>query len=418
MPVGVAGELYVAGAGPARGYLHQPGLTSERFVACPYGNPGQRMYRTGDLVRWNTKGQLEFIARADNQVKIRGFRIEPGEVETILTSHDQVTQATVVAREDTPGDKRLVAYITITGEDGDGELVTSLRGFVAERLPDYMVPSAIVVLDRFPVTTNEKLDRSALPAPDYGVGAGTGRAPASIREELLCAVFGQVLGVPQVGVDDDFFALGGHSLLAVQLVSRVRTVLGAEVPVRAVFDTPTPAGLAARLGSGDATTARPAVTARPRPALLPLSYAQRRLWFLDRLQGPNASYNISLAMRLSGPLDVPALRAALGDVVTRHESLRTCFPQLDGEPYQHVLSPDKAAPRLPLDAVTPGELDTHLAHLASRPFDLAAEPPLRAHLFALTSPQQPVAAENEWALGVIVHHIAGDGWSMGRCGGT
>ena len=413
VPAGVVGELYVAGAGLARGYLGQPVLTAERFVACPFGAGGQRMYRTGDLAKWTVRGdgevgggQLVFAGRADDQVKIRGYRVEPGEIEALLAACSGVAQAVVTAREDTSGDKRLAAYVVPSGADGAGTgegLAGRVREFAAARLPEYMVPSVVVVLDALPLTASGKVDRRALPAPDYAAAAAGSRGPATAREEILCRVFSQVLGVDRVGPEDSFFDLGGHSLLATRLVSQIRAVLGAELAVRAVFEAPTPAGLAALLEQ--AGPARAALGPRPRPGRVPLSFAQQRLWFLAQLEGPSATYNMPVVLRLAGDLDAGALGAALADVAGRHEVLRTVFPAVGGQPCQRVLDPAEVGWELPVTEVGEGDLAGEIAAVTGRGFDLAAEVPLRVRLLRV--------AAAEHVLVVVLHHIAGDGWSMG-----
>ena len=405
VPAGVSGELYIAGAQLARGYLGRPALTAERFIACPFG-AGERMYRTGDLAKWTPDGgELVFCGRADDQVKIRGFRIEPGEVEAVLAACPGVARAAVIIREDAPGDRRLTGYVVPVGDTAgtDGVLAAAAREHAAARLPEYMVPSAVVVLGALPLTANGKLDRAALPAPDYAAADGQGRDPATVVEELLCGIFADLLGVESAGPEDDFFALGGHSLLAVRLASRVRAVLGAELAVRVLFEAPTPAGLAVRLAA--AGPARAPLTVRERPQRVPLSFAQQRLWFIGQLEGPSALYNVPVALRLAGELDAGALGAALADVAVRHEVLRTVFPVDGGEPYQQVLDP--AGLEWGLEAVPVGadELPGVVAGICGVPFDLAVQVPLRARLLRLDADQH--------VLVVVIHHIATDGWSAG-----
>ncbi len=404
VPPGVTGELYVAGAQLARGYLGHRGLTGERFTACPYGGPGERMYRTGDLARWTAAGVLEFRGRADDQVKIRGYRVEPGEVEAVLAACTGVAQAIVTVREDTPGDRRLTAYLTSAASGAAGDLVAGVREYAAARLPDHMVPAAVVVLDALPLTPGGKIDRAALPAPDYPVAGGAGtRGPARAREEILCGIFAEILGVPAAGAQDSFFDLGGHSLLATRLVSRIRSVLGAETDIRMVFEAPTLAGLAARLEQ--AGPARAALAPRERPARVPLSFAQQRLWFMTQLEGPSATYNNPLAVRLSGDLDPAALELALGDVISRHEGLRTLFPAVDGQPCQHVLGLDELRWQLPVSEVAEEGLAAAVEAVVGEPLDLAAGIPVRAVLLR--------SGPDEHVLVVVIHHIAWDAWSMG-----
>ncbi|WP_328489127.1 non-ribosomal peptide synthase/polyketide synthase [Streptomyces zaomyceticus] len=405
VPVGVPGELYIAGEGVVRGYHGRPGLTAERFVADPFGAAGSRMYRTGDLVRWTKDGELEYLSRVDDQVKLRGFRIELGEIEAVLASHEGVAQAAVLVREDRPGDKRLAAYVVATS-DSDGPVIADLRALAAERLPEYMVPSAFVTLDVFPLTPNGKLDRRALPAPEYGVESA-GRAPRSPREEILAGLFAETLGLTRaVSIDDDFFQLGGHSLLATKLVSRVRSVLDVELAVRQIFEAPTVAALAARLDESARGRVRVKAVAR-RPERLPLSLAQQRLWFLHQFEGPSSTYNIPVALRLSGPLDEEALGRALTEVVIRHESLRTVFAEdADGSAHQVVLDAARAGEvELRTTDVAADALDDALRAEIRTPFDLTGDLPLRAKLFRL--------GDDEYVLLAVVHHIAGDAWSMG-----
>ncbi len=402
VPAGVVGELYVAGAGVGVGYVGRAGLTSSRFVACPFGEPGARMYRTGDLVYWGADGQLQHLGRADEQVKIRGYRIELGEIQSALADLDGVDQAVVIAREDRPGDKRLVGYVTgsVTGVvDPAG-----VRAALADRLPAYMVPAAVVVLDALPLTPNGKLDTRALPAPDYQDVEGY-RAPANPVEEILAGIYAQVLGVERVGVDDSFFDLGGDSLSAMRVIAAINKSLDAGLAVRVLFEAPTVAQLAPRIGvDGDGLAP---LVAGERPAVVPLSFAQNRLWFIDQFEGPSPVYNIAVALRLGGRLDAEALGAALADVVGRHESLRTLYVASEGIPQQLVVAAEQAEFGWQvIDAAgwSASRLNEAIEETARRAFDLATEIPLRARLFRI--------AEDEHVLVAVVHHIAADGLSV------
>ncbi|WP_406215994.1 amino acid adenylation domain-containing protein [Streptomyces decoyicus] len=416
VPPGVTGEVYLAGVQLARGYLNRPGLTAERFVADPFGGPGSRMYRSGDLARWTAAGLLEYAGRADDQVKLRGFRVELGEVEAVLARHATVGNAVAMVREDRPGDQRLTAYVVPA--PGARVHPGELREFAAGKLPGFMVPAVVVVLDALPLTPSGKLARRSLPAPGPGIHGAGGREPREPAEEILCGLFAETLGSAQAGIDDDFFALGGHSLLATRLVSRIHAALGVELAVRDVFEAPTVAGLAARIDASGLGPVSPVSVGRQalrasrrpglrpaddRPAALPLSFAQRRLWFLHRLEGPSATYNMPFALRLTGDLDVAALHAALNDVVARHEALRTVYPDAAGVPRQHVLDPADAVVDLPVEAVDEAGLAAAVADAAAYRFALSSEPPLRAKLFT--------PGPGEHVLLLVLHHIAGDALS-------
>jgi amino acid adenylation domain-containing protein/non-ribosomal peptide synthase protein (TIGR01720 family) len=398
VPQGVVGELYVAGRGVGVGYVGRTGLTAARFVACPFGAPGQRMYRSGDLVAWGADGQLRYLGRADEQVKIRGYRIEPGEVQSALAALDGVEHAVVIAREDRAGDRRLVGYITGTADP------VQVRAMLSDRLPEYMVPAAVVVLDALPLTVNGKLDTRALPIPEYQA-VDPHRPPVSAVEEILAGIYADVLGVDRVGADVSFFDLGGDSLSAMRLIAAVNATLDAGLAVRTIFEAPTVAQLATRVG---AEGERPApLVAVERPAVVPLSFAQSRLWFVDQLQGPSPVYNMPLALRLTGTLDTAALGAALSDVVARHESLRTVFTSPGGVPQQVVL-PDEQADFgwgvVDARVWSGRQLDEAVGAVVRHGFDLASEIPLQARLFQLS--------DEEHVLVAVAHHIAGDGWSI------
>ncbi|MCV7419610.1 non-ribosomal peptide synthase/polyketide synthase [Mycobacterium yunnanensis] len=413
VPDGVPGELYIAGAGLARGYLGRPGLSAGRFVANPF-DTGGRMYRTGDLVvrrraADDRAGNLDFLGRTDDQVKIRGYRVEVGDVQSAVAAHPGVRQAAVVARPDpaTSGSHRLIAYVVPgdaddLADDRSAALTAAVRTHLKGTLPAYMVPSAIAVLARLPLTDNGKLDVRALPQVETTQRVPS-RAPQSATEATLCQIFGEVLGVDEVGVEDDFFDLGGHSLLSIRLIGGMRTALGVETSIRDVFDAPTVAALAALVDSRPtAATTRPALTAGRRPEVVPTSPAQERLLVLDRLGETGLAYGYPVVFRVRGPLDVEALRAAFGDVVDRHESLRTVFDYRDGVPRQCIRPVGTAVPVGVRDCVEDDVTDRVAAATAHR-FDLTSEIPLRVDVLRIHGEDHVVS--------ILLHHIATDEWS-------
>ncbi|MGH3784162.1 MAG: amino acid adenylation domain-containing protein [Pseudonocardiaceae bacterium] len=386
VPVGVAGELYIAGAGVGRGYVRRSGLTGSRFLPDPFGPQGSRMYRTGDLVRWRRDGCLEFLGRQDNQVKVRGFRIELGEIENTLSAHPAVAQAAVIA----DSDARLVAYVSL--KPGMQATHKELRGHAATSLPDYMLPATYTLLNRpLPLTPNGKLDHRALPTPLH---SSAGHTPRTSQEKILAGMFAEILQVPAVGLDDNFFDLGGHSLLVTSLISRIRAAMHVEITLRTFFEDPTVAGVARALVH--AKVARSELAAMVRPDAVPLSYGQRRLWFLNQLY--DAMYSVPYCWRVVGELDREALSAAVADVVGRHECLRTVFPEFDGVPWQVVLP---YAPEVGVEDV----MDGSLAQFVQRGFDLTTDLPMRVRVF--------VSGPNEFLLVMVLHHIVCDGWSRG-----
>ncbi|KAF3464231.1 non-ribosomal peptide synthetase [Streptomyces sp. Tu 3180] len=403
VPPGATGEMYVSGAGVAAGYLNRPELTAERFLDDPHGPPGTRMYRSGDLARRRADGTLDYLGRADAQVQIRGFRVEPGEIEAALATHPGVARAAVVVRRADNGAQQLVAYTVPAG--GEPPSPADLRAHAAARLPEHMVPAACVPVETLPLTANGKLDTAALPAPDFAAAA-SGARPATPRQVLVCGLFEDVLRLPRdtVGTDVNFFDLGGDSLLATRLLARLRHETGAEIPITALFETPTPAALAERLTERTGTALpRPALGDAVRPERVPLSFAQERMWFLHRLDDGAATYHIPLLVPAPAGLDTEALRAALGDLADRHETLRTVFAEHDGVPYQRVLPPGGLRPRLRLVDCPAAETAAHVTAALRHRFDLTAESPLAAWL---------LGTGTDRTLLLVLHHGAADGWSL------
>ncbi len=404
-PLGIPGELHIGGRQLARGYLKRPELTKEKFIPDPFSKePGARLYKTGDLAKYLPDGNIEYLGRLDFQVKLRGFRIELGEIESALKQHPGVKEAVVVAREDEPGDKRLVAYVV------PGDLnIANLRKSLAAELPDYMVPSAFVGLDALPLSSNGKLDRRALPKPDRSASDDQHAdiAPRTPTEDLLATIWCEVLHLDRVGVESNFFDLGGHSLLATRVVARVRKAFQVELPLRDLFETPTIAALAKRLEALQrqerGATAPPIVRAN-RDEPIPLSYAQQRLWFIDQLDPGNPLYNIPKMVRLRGDLNVGALEEAINVIVQRHEVLRTTFSVHNGEPVQ-IIQPSLRFAITP-QMVSGEEEMWRVAHTeAAQPFDLRKGPLLRALLLRL--------AANDHVLIFNMHHVVTERWSQG-----
>ncbi|HVI38523.1 MAG TPA: condensation domain-containing protein, partial [Gaiellales bacterium] len=423
--VGVAGELYIAGSGLARGYLGRPGLTAERFVACPFGGTGERMYRTGDLARWRADGVLEFLGRADEQIKLRGFRIEPGEIEAVLARHAGVGQCVVLAREDRPGEKRLVAYVVPPpGEAAPAGEV--LRAYLSERLPEYLVPSAYVGLSALPLNANGKLDRRALPAPELS-GERDGRGPRTPRETVLRALFAEVLGVERVGIDDSFFALGGDSIVSIQLVSRARKA-GLKLSPRDVFEQKTVAGLAALAGDMEIATAVAGVETPPAPlpatemaallagaadaeAVWPLTPLQEGLLFHAVYDEAGADlYTAQTGVDFEGPLDRRAMRGALSALVARHANLRVAIRHQGLSRPVQVVQREVIVPFREVDlavaeaAQQAAALDALHREERARRFDLGAAPLMRVVLVRL--------GVERHRLIVTHHHLLLDGWSV------
>ncbi|SKA37911.1 non-ribosomal peptide synthase domain TIGR01720/amino acid adenylation domain-containing protein [Chitinophaga eiseniae] len=403
-PVGVPGELYIGGDGVAARYLHQEALTSEKFVADRF-LPGvaSRLYRTGDLVKYLPDGNILFLGRADDQVKIRGYRVELGEIENVLVKSGLTEQAVVLAKPDSSGDKRLVAYIL----RGNGTDIEALQAYVKNELPDHMHPALWSFIDSFPLMANGKVDRKALPDPEEASGEQKGyAAPETSVEQKLAAIWSVLLEVEEVGRHDDFFALGGHSLLAIRLISAIRKQMEAEVTIGDVFDYPTVAALAAQLEQRKPQPPAPALVPKERPARIPLSFSQERLWFIDRMEG-SIHYHVPAVLSLKGKLDSTALATALKTIVERHEVLRTVIEHEEGLAWQRILPADDWQLQIiaGTSLITEPALQDYISRLINAPFDLGNDYMLRAHLI--------VRQQDEYVLVVTLHHIASDAWSTG-----
>ncbi|GAB4190132.1 MAG: hypothetical protein Fur006_31950 [Coleofasciculaceae cyanobacterium] len=414
VPIGIPGELHITGEGLARGYLNRPELTADKFIPNPFNDDtGARLYKTGDLARYRPDGNIEYLGRIDYQVKVRGFRIELGEIEAVLSQHQGVRDAVVIVREDKPGFQSLVAYVVPSSKPAP--TIAQLRRFLIEKLPNYMVPTAFVLLETLPLTPNGKVDRRALPAPEPTRPESTVSwvPPRTPVEEMLVSIWSQVLGIEQVGIYDNFFELGGHSLLVTQVISQIRKVFGVDLPVRCLFEAPTIASLldyVERAMGAESESITPPIKPVSRDTHLPLSFAQQRLWFLDRLEIGTLAYNGSTAVHLQGVLNVAVLEQCINEIVRRHEVLRTSFPTVDGQPIQ-VIAPTLtlSLPVVDLRGLQCDQREEQVQQLvtqeAQRPFNLAEVPLLRVTLLQL--------GDEEHLFILTIHHIVSDAWSAG-----
>jgi amino acid adenylation domain-containing protein len=413
VPVGEPGELHIAGIGLARGYLNRPDLTQEKFIPNPFVSElGERLYKTGDLARYLPDGNLEFLGRIDHQVKIRGFRIELGEVEAVLSQYPGLEEILVMAREDIPGDQRLVAYIKVANSEQVPN-PRELRRFLQDKLPDYMVPAAFVFLDTLPFNPNGKLDRRALPAPDASsFGQSTDFvAPRTSIEKVLAEIWTQVLGLEQVSINDNFFELGGHSLLATQVISRCRQAFNVEIPLHLLFEKPAIATFAEAITSNNTQNPSQNIARLTNRESIPLSFAQQRIWLVEQIEPNNTAYLVPMAQRLLGKLNVDVLQQSLDAIAVHHETIRTNFiTTSDGNPLQIITEPRPVELKvIDLNQIQNNNQDEQVQRLLNqemqRPFDLASDLMLRATLLKIN--------DQEHILLLVMHHIASDGWSMG-----
>ncbi|KIO65387.1 Long-chain-fatty-acid--CoA ligase [Caldibacillus thermoamylovorans] len=408
VPIGVAGELYIGGAGVGRGYINQDDLTSESFIPDPF-NPqhGKLMYKTGDLVRYLPDGNIEFVSRIDNQVKVRGFRIELGEIESVLLNHSEVKDCVVIVREDSLGEKQLVAYVITVNGNGNKQ---EIRDYLLEQLPEYMIPAYIIEMTEFPLTPNGKIDKKALPIPQHTVKEEV--APKTSIEELVTIIWSDVLGVDEIGSTDSFFEIGGHSLLATAAVSRLREAFGVDLSLRTLFEYTTVKELSMeieKLLAGENHNKLPELKKVPRDEIIPLSYAQQRLWFFDKLTPQSALYNIPLGIKINGALQIEALERSVNRLIARHETLRTTIQEIDGKASQVIAPIQECVIEVEDFSSLTEEIKYERARsyaemVANQPFNLQEGPLLRVHLMKL--------AEKEYIVLFTMHHIISDGWSM------